>query len=133
MQERRRDAPVAAYSLFTEPLVPAVPSALTPSSLGYARDEHRSAWFRTQDSNLEFAVQSRASCQLDQSGSMPPEGFEPPTTGLKVRDDRHFTTEANGRKMAAAFHSNAHSSLRNEIRNEIRNEKSHRGLPGWLL
>jgi hypothetical protein len=96
MRGRRRDAPRRChYSFVRGPSCPPVPSALTPSSLGCARDEHRSAWFRTQDSNLEFAVQSRASCQLDQSGSVPPEGLEPPTTGLKVRDDRRFTTEAN--------------------------------------
>jgi hypothetical protein len=65
--------PVAATICLSEnPSCPQVPSALTPSSLGCSRDEHRSAWFRTQDSNLEFAVQSRASCQLDQSGAVPP-------------------------------------------------------------
>ena len=31
---------------------------------------------------------------LDESGSVPPEGFEPPTHGLKARCDRRFTTEA---------------------------------------
>ena len=67
--------------------------------------------FRTQDSNLVLAGQSRVSFRLDQSGPVPPEGFEPPTTGLKVRDDNRFTTEAMGTPMASAFQSNAHTPL----------------------
>lgn len=48
-----------------------MPFALTPSSsLGYARDEHRSTSFWTQESNLELAGQSRASCRLDQSRAL---------------------------------------------------------------
>ncbi len=74
---------LAAYSFVRDRAYPLVPSALTPSSLGCSRDEHRSARFRTQESNLEFAVQSRASCQLDQSGSVPPEGLEPANHRIK--------------------------------------------------
>src|SRR5262245_22639955 len=43
------------------------------------------AWFRAQDSNLRFWVQSPASCLLDDPGSVVgPEGFEPSRSRVRA-------------------------------------------------
>lgn len=60
------------HRLSENPDGPAAPFALAPSTLGaHASRTPQWRWIRTQGSNLVFAVQSRASFRLDESGMKP--------------------------------------------------------------